>query len=506
MYRVARAPSSTDREFEAALRENLRRAPWLALSVGCHAALFFALAQFDFGAERAAEDSAVRIVGTLEDDPVPIEPPDEVEPPRERAIEPVENEAMEEIVESEIGEETVSEEAAIAEGPLRDAPFAGPGENGVLGVGGGAGGPGGGDGLRRRARGGGHASQAALRNALDWLARHQDPAGHWSCADFMERCDSNRCDGGGEAMHDVGVSGLALLAFLGAGETQNRGRYRDTVRRGLRALVRAQDPETGCIGAPNSHTAFLYDHALATLALTEGHGLSGAPLLREPAERAVRFVHAARNPYRGWRYAWPPNGENDTSVTAWMVMCLKSAEHFGLPVDAAAYDGARLVLDELTDEATWRTGYDRIGSPSSREQGLGERWPAERTEAMTAAAMLCRVFLGEEPSRSPALRGGADLLRKSLPRFDAESGDVDFYYWYYGSYAMFQLGGADWDAWQRALLGAVVKTQRTDGHEAGSWDPQFDPWGHRGGRVYATALLALTLEVYYRYDRVVGAR
>jgi hypothetical protein len=33
---------------------------------------------------------------------------------------------------------------------------------------------------------------------------------------------------------------------------------------------------------------------------------------------------------------------------------------------------------------------------------------------------------------------------------------------------------------------------------AGSWDP--DPvWGMHGGRVYATALAAMTLEVYYRY-------
>jgi hypothetical protein len=33
---------------------------------------------------------------------------------------------------------------------------------------------------------------------------------------------------------------------------------------------------------------------------------------------------------------------------------------------------------------------------------------------------------------------------------------------------------------------------------AGSWDP--DPvWGGHGGRVYSTALAAMTLEVYYRH-------
>jgi hypothetical protein len=49
------------------------------------------------------------------------------------------------------------------------------------------------------------------------------------------------------------------------------------------------------------------------------------------------------------------------------------------------------------------------------------------------------------------------------------------------------------------MQAAVVSLQRQDpGSLQGSWDP--DPvWGGHGGRVYATAMAALTLEVYYRY-------
>jgi len=36
----------------------------------------------------------------------------------------------------------------------------------------------------------------------------------------------------------------------------------------------------------------------------------------------------------------------------------------------------------------------------------------------------------------------------------------------------------------------------------GSWNPAVDKWGSVGGRIYATAINVLTLEVYYRYESV----
>jgi len=80
------------------------------------------------------------------------------------------------------------------------------------------------------------------------------------------------------------------------------------------------------------------------------------------------------------------------------------------------------------------------------------------------------------------------------------------YYWYYGSYAMFQMGGNRyWEPWNKAMKAAVVDSQVRDGHAKGSWDP-IGPWGGVGGRVYATALMTLCLQVYYRYPRLLGGR
>ena len=122
---------------------------------------------------------------------------------------------------------------------------------------------------------------------------------------------------------------------------------------------------------------------------------------------------------------------------------------------------------------------------------------------MTAVGVLCRLFAGESRNQ-PAIRRAVDLLRRHLPMWREARGRVlstiNVYYWYYGSYALFQDGGPEWADWNNAMQKALLPSQRVGGDEDGSWDP-IGEWGAAGGRVYATAMSALTLEVYYRYER-----
>jgi hypothetical protein len=53
------------------------------------------------------------------------------------------------------------------------------------------------------------------------------------------------------------------------------------------------------------------------------------------------------------------------------------------------------------------------------------------------------------------------------------------------------------------LTATLLGSQRAEGDDAGSWDPN-DVWGGHGGRVYTTAMGALCLEVYYRYLPLYG--
>jgi hypothetical protein len=112
----------------------------------------------------------------------------------------------------------------------------------------------------------------------------------------------------------------------------------------------------------------------------------------------------------------------------------------------------------------------------------------------------------EDPKKSDVVKKGGDLCMKLLPTWNVNDGSIDMYYWYYGTLAMFQVGGDGWKRWEAALKTDVIDRQRKDGDFCmvrGSWDP-VDPWGPDGGRVYSTACLALCLEVWYRYPKVFG--
>jgi hypothetical protein len=141
-----------------------------------------------------------------------------------------------------------------------------------------------------------------------------------------------------------------------------------------------------------------------------------------------------------------------------------------------------------------------LNSVSAGEQGgLASYRPRQApSRAMTAEALFCRQLLSEAPS-AVARQEAARYLLAELPG----RGETNLYYWYYATLALYQLQGEDWERWNAALKPALLKSQRTDGEGAGSWDVD-EVWGSYGGRVYSTSLACLCLEVYYRYLPLYG--
>ncbi|MFT4512191.1 MAG: hypothetical protein ACI89X_001295 [Planctomycetota bacterium] len=492
------APSwEQDESFQDMMAERLRQAPWLILSAALHAVLLL-LVWALFPPEEPPKAKLKAEMQIKEDKQIEEPPPP---PPPETKVE----EVTEEVV---VTETTVTEtEEAMdneSEDTSKESAFDSNQWNSAVGLGGGAGGKYGGRGGGRGGKGGGKSYAAAIDAGLRWLAAHQDEDGKWDSDGFMKHdaADSEICNGPGSPVHDVGNTGLALLAFLGDGSTMRAGPYKKNIKKGI-GWLRKQQQENGLFGGSASHD-FVYDHAIAAYAMVEAYGLSDYKLLKKSAQRGINYLESHRNPYSVWRYQ-PRDNDNDISVTGWAIMAYESGKFFKLSVNTGALKLCETFLDQVSDP-TGTHGYTKAGEGSSRKPGEhGTKFPIEKGEALSAVGLFCRFFMGQDPKEKPIMKATADLLRSKPPVWDEKGGTIDHYYWYYATYALFQYGGQHWKEWQKKLETAVVKNQHRDGAKknlVGSWDP-IGAWGEDGGRVYSTAILTLTLEAYYRYSRLV---
>ncbi|MCO5171828.1 MAG: hypothetical protein M9894_36475 [Planctomycetes bacterium] len=350
---------------------------------------------------------------------------------------------------------------------------------------------------RLRAEGGSAATERAVDAALGWLARHQHPDGGWRAGDWTRRCVADGpCSGPGhdrgDVRHDVGLTALATLALLGHGRP---GPHDAAVDRALAWLAARQD-EGGAVGFDGGSGETIYGHALATEALCEAVALGAAPALRAHAEQAVAFCLTARNPGMGWKYGVRP-GRNDTSVTGAMVRALVAARRAGLPVPPEAFDGALAWFARATD-AQGETGYESPGGGSSFlpvDDGRYDPLPV-----MTAVALEGRLLLGDgQAARGPALERAAGRLLMAPP-VARDPRRRSYEYWRHGTAAAFQRGGEAWARWRPAVVDALLPLQREGGCDAGSFAATAE-WCVVGGRIYATASAALTLQTFYRHPR-----
>jgi hypothetical protein len=331
-------------------------------------------------------------------------------------------------------------------------------------------------------QGGTKETEAAVNAALNWLASNQSADGRWDASQFgagREDKVLGHDRRGAGANADTGMSGLALLAFLGAGHTHRDGQYQETVARGLDFLIRSQASDGNLAGTAELYAA-MYCHGMASIALSEAFALTNDQRLERPLRRAINYTLASQHATAGgWRYR-PGDRQGDTSQLGWQLMVLRSAKLAGIPIPKQSEEGMIRFLRSVE---------------AGRHGGLASYRAGERpNRTMTAEAMVCRHFLGLPADEPDAAREAGDFLLEELPG----QGRANLYYWYYATMAMHQLQGDYWQTWNRALRKALVESQRIDGRDAGSWDTNT-VWGGYGGRVYTTAMGALCLEVYYRF-------
>jgi biopolymer transport protein ExbD len=363
-------------------------------------------------------------------------------------------------------------------------------------------------------------STRAVEAGLEWLAAHQSQDGAFEAEGFPRWCrrravEKPGTEGAGRAEHDVGTTGLALLAFLGAGYTNRSDDERGfgrAVAAGLRYLKNVQDAE-GCFGPRSSR--FLYSHAVATLAVLESYLRTRSSVYRIPAQKAVSFLERARNPAGVWRYGVRP-GDSDTSATFWAALALHTARRVAsqeterarsgsipFATDEAAFPAIDTWLTKVTDPATGRVGYTGRGTDASRYGDAVAKFPAAKSEGNTATGVLLRLLAGQD-SANESMRRSTALIDALPPLWNPDDGSIDLHAWHAGSLAKAAAGGDPAEARRRAIEAALIPAQRrdTDACSAkGSWDP-IDPWSAEGGRVYMTAMACLCLEAPARIARL----
>lgn len=324
-------------------------------------------------------------------------------------------------------------------------------------------------------------SERAVELALAYLAAHQRSNGSWSfdlnLAPCNGQCRHSKEKNSDSATPVTGATGLALLAFLGAGHTHQRsGPYQETVRRGIYFLrsIAGETAESGYDWQQGS----MYGHGIALMALEEAlnmtrEGNQYDSDLADLVQQGTAFTCIAQHPNGSWGYV--PGRPGDVTITGWQVLSLIGAQKCGAALHTNTLPDAKNFLMTTCEGRSFWFGYN---SP-----------PGEPTT--TAIGLTLMLFLGQSPYETPFQRALERLAKKGpLPN--------NIYHNYYTSLALHHSRHPAWENWNQQLRDYLVETQETQGHETGSWHFN-EKWGNVGGRLYTTALAAMTLEVYYRF-------
>jgi hypothetical protein len=334
--------------------------------------------------------------------------------------------------------------------------------------------------------GGSIEGEEAVMLGLAWLVQVQKKEGNWQYDQ-------------GHTTDLAAATGMAVLAFTGAGQSHKDGRYKQTMQAAIDWLVgdvdMGQGAERGKFRSVSPQ--YMYSQGIATLALVEAYGLTHDPKLRPAAQAAIDFIQKAQGPNGSWGYSARQNG--DTSIVGWQIQALHAAQLTqDLVVDPKVIERAIKFLNHAgTGQNKSAYGY---GGPGGH--------PAT---ALTAIGLLCRYYVDGWRSNTPGFAEGAKGLMQKAVAGRSGGQLTDLYYFYYATQVVRFYGGEEWKTWNEGPLGRdgkrkggmpgwLLSLQVKAPTNRGSWNPENGWFGHGYcGRLGTTCMCLLTLEVYYRY-------
>ncbi|MEL6109243.1 MAG: hypothetical protein AAFU85_24815, partial [Planctomycetota bacterium] len=337
-----------------------------------------------------------------------------------------------------------------------------------------------------REYGGTESSEAAVTEALKWFSRHQIKAGPQMGAWTFQHeivcrgACGNGCRSANRAKQLNAATSLAILPFLGAGQTHLQGEFRNVVMAGLRFLMQNGKPgkENGLPYIDYTGGGSMYDHGLAAITLCEAYAMTGDPDLAGPAQASLNFIALAQCKDGGWRYRKRDSSGGDTSVVGWQVMALKSGHMGHLMIPPKVIQGSTLYLDRVSSDGGSIYGYNK---PSTTPR-----------PATTAVGLLCRMYTGWDKTHPGIQKGVQHLAKIGVKK-------PDLYYNYYAAQVLRHHGGPEWEKFNVELRDWLVETQDQSKGAKGSWYFDGAPHMSETGRLCLTSFATMILEVYYRH-------
>jgi len=208
--------------------------------------------------------------------------------------------------------------------------------------------------------------------------------------------------------------------------------------------------------------------------------MTGNKHARRAAQEGLNYIISKQPPHGAFSYGGPGN---DVSVTGFQIQAIKSAFVAGLDVPKVAKERTDRFL-QICMAKNYSVPY-RI-NPNATVQGGGKL-------SMTAAALTGRLFMGRKRTARDC-KGQAEYIISNDQHVRVGQAASNYYVVYYLSLAMFNMGGKYWKSWNKAFNSPLRARQAQQGPDVGSW-----PGGGAGGKVFATAMSCLALEVYFRY-------
>lgn len=351
-----------------------------------------------------------------------------------------------------------------------------------------------GDRLQRlTSNGGNEQCEEAVMASLRWLKQTQNKDGSW-------------VDG-----QKVGMTGLALLAYLGHCETAQSEEFGETVLAAITYLVNIAMKNDGKIAVDFKENHWCYEHGIAVYALSEAYTLCVKSFgenivgLEEAVLASGQFLINSQHESGGWEYRYDVDNSRggDTSIVGWHLQALKAAKYTGLPfknVDKCAKAGIEYIESMQADSGA--IGY-------SSPNGIH----GDGTSLAAVGALCAQIW---ESSSNRVARKACKFIDKNM-KFDWDTDDSDLYGHYYAAQAMLNNGGEAWTKYNKLFRDQVLNNQiKSDKEDNGSYKilnngakisaPGSSYQGKTPFNVhYRTCLATLMLESYYRFLPATGS-